>query len=189
VISQTRDHDICIIGGAGHVGLPLALVFARAGRRVLIYDLNRAAIETIKSGTMPFIEYGAEPLEAALRDGLLAFSSRLATSLEPMVVVAVDASRRISELAARPARPVQEHRFPLDPQTIISAARFSLRRWHVLGPCRRTAGRGTWYCPERIAQGYAIASSTSSRSWCPAARRRRSIGRPRSSGDCALSSG
>ena len=24
------DVDVCIIGGAGHVGLPLALVFARA---------------------------------------------------------------------------------------------------------------------------------------------------------------
>ena len=72
----SRDYDICIIGGAGHVGLPLALVLARAGQRVLVHDLNQAAVDTIKSGTMPFIEYGAEPLlEAALRDGGLAFSS------------------------------------------------------------------------------------------------------------------
>src|SRR5262245_11047385 len=73
---STRVHDICIIGGAGHVGLPLALVFARAGLRVLIYDLNKATMDTVKSGTMPFIEYGAEPLLAsALKEGRLAFSS------------------------------------------------------------------------------------------------------------------
>src|SRR3954465_12723109 len=72
----TRHHDICIIGGAGHVGLPLGLVFARAGQRVLIYDLNQKVMDTIKSGTMPFIEYGAEPLlAAALKAGTLEFSS------------------------------------------------------------------------------------------------------------------
>src|ERR1700680_5041481 len=75
-MAHQRNHDICIIGGAGHVGLPLALVFARAGQRVLVHDLNRAALETIKGGTMPFIEYGAEPLLAsALRDDRLVFSS------------------------------------------------------------------------------------------------------------------
>ncbi|PYR36988.1 MAG: nucleotide sugar dehydrogenase, partial [Acidobacteria bacterium] len=90
-MSPQRDFDICIIGGAGHVGLPLALVFARAGKRVLIHDLNQAAMDTIKAGAMPFIEYGAEPLlAAALGDDRLHFSadardiSRAAT-----VVVAV----------------------------------------------------------------------------------------------------
>jgi UDP-N-acetyl-D-mannosaminuronic acid dehydrogenase len=42
-----RDYDICIIGGAGHVGLPLALVFASAGQRVIIYDLNTAVLAQI----------------------------------------------------------------------------------------------------------------------------------------------
>ena len=71
-----RDVDICIIGGAGHVGLPLALVFAAAGQRVIIYDLNADALKQIAGGTMPFIEYGAEPLlQAALRDQRLLFSS------------------------------------------------------------------------------------------------------------------
>jgi len=53
------DVDVCIIGGAGHVGLPLALVFARAAKRVMIHDLNRAAPDTVRSGRMPFIEHVA----------------------------------------------------------------------------------------------------------------------------------
>ena len=36
--------DICVVGGAGHVGLPLSIVFATKGRRVLIYDINPKTI-------------------------------------------------------------------------------------------------------------------------------------------------
>src|SRR5437868_853088 len=69
------SHDICIIGGAGHVGLPLALVFGDVGQRVMIYDLNQQAMDQIRSGVMPFIEYGAEPLlAAALREERLDFT-------------------------------------------------------------------------------------------------------------------
>jgi UDP-N-acetyl-D-mannosaminuronic acid dehydrogenase len=50
-----RDQDICIIGGAGHVGLPLALVFADAGQRVIVYDVNEPALEKVRRGTMPFV--------------------------------------------------------------------------------------------------------------------------------------
>ena len=73
-----HDHDICVVGGAGHVGLPLALAFAAARQRVLIYDLNTKVMEQIRGGAMPFVEYGAEPLlEQALRDDRLTFSSRV----------------------------------------------------------------------------------------------------------------
>ena len=53
---------ICIVGGAGHVGLPLALVLADEGFTVDILDINAEALETINAGRMPFIENGAEDL-------------------------------------------------------------------------------------------------------------------------------
>src|SRR5271154_1818411 len=69
--------DICVVGGAGHVGLPLSLVFARKGQRVLIYDVNESVMETIRGGRMPFLEEGAEPvLREVLSKGLLTFTSR-----------------------------------------------------------------------------------------------------------------
>ena len=34
-------YDLCVVGGAGHIGLPFALVFARQGLKVLIYDINQ----------------------------------------------------------------------------------------------------------------------------------------------------
>ena len=54
--------DICVVGGAGHVGLPLSIVFAAKNQRVLIYDLNQKSMDVIRSGRMPFMEHGAEPL-------------------------------------------------------------------------------------------------------------------------------
>ncbi len=47
--------DICVVGGAGRVGLPLAIVLAGKGKRVLLYDINAAAIDKIRQGRMPFL--------------------------------------------------------------------------------------------------------------------------------------
>src|SRR5712691_12658926 len=68
--------DLCIVGGAGHVGLPLGIVFANHGLRVLLYDLNQNTLQKIKEGIVPFSEKGAEPLlRKALDAGTLTVSS------------------------------------------------------------------------------------------------------------------
>lgn len=75
---KSHDIDICIVGGAGHVGLPLSIVFASKNLRVLIYDTNEAAMDAIRNALMPFLEQGAEPLlRDVLAKGLLAFTDRL----------------------------------------------------------------------------------------------------------------
>ena len=38
-------YDICVVGGCGHVGLPLAITFAKRGLNVSIYDINERAVE------------------------------------------------------------------------------------------------------------------------------------------------
>lgn len=68
--------DLTVVGGAGHVGIPLVLAFAEAGLTVNINDLNEATLATLRSGKLPFIEYGAAPLlTKALADHRLIFSS------------------------------------------------------------------------------------------------------------------
>ena len=44
------DLDVVVLGGGGHVGLPLSLVLARAGLRVGIFDTNARTIELIQAG-------------------------------------------------------------------------------------------------------------------------------------------
>jgi UDP-N-acetyl-D-mannosaminuronic acid dehydrogenase len=59
--------DVAIIGGCGRVGLPLALTFADSGLRTVIYDINRAAVEQVRRGSMPFTEeHAPEMLRRAL---------------------------------------------------------------------------------------------------------------------------
>ena len=33
--------DIAIIGGAGHIGLPLGILFANKGKKVVLYDKDK----------------------------------------------------------------------------------------------------------------------------------------------------
>ena len=46
----------------GHVGLPFAILLAAVGKKVIVYDLFRKAIETVSQGRMPFKEEGAEEI-------------------------------------------------------------------------------------------------------------------------------
>ena len=59
-----------IVGGCGHVGLPLAVAFA-AHHRVFIYDVDRAAVEQVRGGKALFRDEGLdEDLAKALAQGL-----------------------------------------------------------------------------------------------------------------------
>ena len=53
------DRDVVVIGGCGHVGLPLALAFADRDAKVAIYDVSEAPVGTVNAGRMPFAEPGA----------------------------------------------------------------------------------------------------------------------------------
>jgi UDP-N-acetyl-D-mannosaminuronic acid dehydrogenase len=158
-----RDVDICIIGGAGHVGLPLALVFAHAGKRVMIHDLNAAALDTIRRGVMPFIEYGAEPLLAeALGDNRLVFTSDNADVVrarDVIIAVGTPVDEYLNPKLRALLDLVDSLRPYLDPEQtiIIRSTVFPRTCRHVHRLLSRSGG--AWnvaYCPERIAQGFAI---------------------------------
>jgi UDP-N-acetyl-D-mannosaminuronic acid dehydrogenase len=71
--------DICVLGGAGHVGLGFSIVLASKGKRILILDINTEAMDSIQKGNMPFLEYDAEPmLKEVLASKKLLFSSNVA---------------------------------------------------------------------------------------------------------------
>src|SRR4028118_386908 len=70
-------HDVCVIGGGGHVGLPFALICADSGLRTVIYDVDSAKVRQIRDGVMPFAEEGAEEmLPRVLASGRLTVEDR-----------------------------------------------------------------------------------------------------------------
>jgi len=54
--------NVVVVGGCGHVGLPLGIVLASHGLSVSLLDIDAAKVKTINSGIMPFREDGAEPV-------------------------------------------------------------------------------------------------------------------------------
>jgi len=61
-LAAMHDLDAVIVGGCGHVGLPLALSLADCGYKVGINDIDQAKIEMVRAGQVPFRETGAEAL-------------------------------------------------------------------------------------------------------------------------------
>ena len=125
IVTQTNgpfDLDVVVVGGCGHVGLPLAIGFASRGLRVGIYDINDEAVALVNSGQLPFQEPGAQPvLEKVLSDGLLAASRpRGHPRAEPVVVVI--------------GTPVDEHLNP-DPHAVGRVARGARRRTSATASC------------------------------------------------------
>src|SRR5437588_11040423 len=63
---------LAIVGGCGHVGLPLGLAFARKGHQVDLVDTSADRVAQVNQGHMPFHEDDADALLAeSLRSGLL----------------------------------------------------------------------------------------------------------------------
>ena len=55
-------NKVCVVGGAGHVGLPLGLAFSSKGYDVSLIDKDKKNIKKINQAEMPFIEEGCSKL-------------------------------------------------------------------------------------------------------------------------------
>jgi UDP-N-acetyl-D-mannosaminuronic acid dehydrogenase len=157
------DLDLVILGGGGHVGLPLSLAFAASGLRVGVYDTNAATLARIGRGEMPFREDGAHEL---LREVLP--TGRLVLSADPGMVA------RAGRLIVVIGTPVDEFLSPsmtLFDRTVDQVAPHL--RAGTLVVLRSTVYPGTTayvtqafadrgvrvdvaFCPERIAEGHAL---------------------------------
>ena len=78
--------DVVVLGGGGHVGLPLSLSLAEAGLRVGVYDINDETLASIGQGEMPFLENGADELLARVLE-----SGRLELGSSPDMIGQADA--------------------------------------------------------------------------------------------------
>jgi len=83
-------YDVCIVGGLGHVGLPLGISFAQSGKRVVLYDIDKEAMDIVGQGKMPFMEKGAEEvLNDVLEKNLFVSSDKNVISDNYFVVIII----------------------------------------------------------------------------------------------------
>jgi len=155
--------DVCVVGGAGHVGVALALVLADSGFKTLILDINKAALETIAAGRLPFFEEGGEALlEKVLAGGGLAFSSD-AKSVAQATVVVVTIGTPIDEFhnpeVSNLTRCFDELMpYLRDDQTIILRSTVAPGTTTYVDNYLRRHGKKARlaFCPERVVQGKGV---------------------------------
>lgn len=155
--------DTAIVGGCGHVGLPLGISLAADGRNVLLYDIDQMAVDTINSGRIPFMEQDAQPvLERVVQEG------RLSATTDPALMSAAE------NVVVVVGTPIDDHLNP-DPAAVAVSLVELLPHFRdgqlivlrstvypgVTGTVERAmqeAGLSVdvAFCPERIAQGLAM---------------------------------
>jgi UDP-N-acetyl-D-mannosaminuronic acid dehydrogenase len=162
-VATEPNKRICIVGGAGHVGLPLALVLADEGFTVDILDTNDEALKTIKAGRMPFIESGAEDLlKRLLPTGRLTATSD-ASAVDTADIVICVIGTPVDEYLTPQAHTFYRVIGEISPhfqdgQTLILRSTVYpglSQRVHDLFHDRGINVHVT-FCPERIAQGHSI---------------------------------
>jgi UDP-N-acetyl-D-mannosaminuronic acid dehydrogenase len=155
--------DVVIIGGCGHVGLPLAVAFASRGLRVGIFDISEPAVARVNSAGMPFAEPGAEALlERAIAAGTLEASTDpaiVSTGEHVVVVIGTPVGEKLEPDQSAIPNALQSCAAHLCAGQILI-----LRSTVYPGVTARVekmvAGLGVdidvAFCPERIAEGKAM---------------------------------
>jgi len=163
-----RVTRIAVVGGGGHVGLPLSLVLAEHGFTVTVIDRDAVKIEALKEGRFPFVERGgAELLERAHKEEWkLTYTTDAGPAVSNAEVIVLTIGTPVDEHLNANVTDIFSCVDALVPhlrtdgnQTIV------LRSTIFPGTTERVAQRladrgfgsvGLCFCPERIAQGFAV---------------------------------
>jgi len=153
---------LVIVGGCGHVGLPLGIVFASCGINVTLLDIDNEKIDSVNNGRMPFREKSAEEILRSVVANLLVATADTSCLKEADAAIAVVGT------------PVDEHLNPTvtdlyrNLDSIIESLRedtlLVLRSTVYPGVTKlvyeriQSCGRRIHvaFCPERIAEGKAM---------------------------------
>lgn len=155
--------DLTVVGGAGHVGIPLVLALADAGLTVNVNDRNEAALAILSSGKLPFIEHGAAPLLARALEGRRLVFTSLPNGISRTGPVVITIGTPVDEFL----NPVQAQIQPCidsllphisDDQLLIlrSTVYPGTTDWLQDYLTRRGRKNRVAFCPERVVQGYGV---------------------------------
>ena len=155
--------DIAVVGGAGHVGLPLSLVLANRGYRTLIYDVDKRAVEKIKAGVMPFMERGGDALlHKMLQKKKIGFADH-PRELKAIPTIIITIGTPIDEFLNPSLKVIKNCLDNLIPyltrgQLLIlrSTVYPGVTEWVYNYLLKRGKRLKVSFCPERIVQGQAI---------------------------------
>jgi UDP-N-acetyl-D-mannosaminuronic acid dehydrogenase len=155
--------DVVVVGGCGHVGLPLALSLADCGYKVGIDDIDAAKVAQVKSGHVPFLESGAEALlKQLLPTGRLELESdpRSISRTDTIILVIGTPIDEFMNPSVRIFERVIDELLPHLKNGSLIVLRSTVFPGTTDSVALRLRDAGVEadvvFCPERIAEGYAL---------------------------------
>ena len=154
-------YQVCVVGGCGHVGLPLAITFADCGLRTAIYDINEKALARVARGEMPFLERGAAPkLKKTLKNKKLLVSDNpgvISESEHIIIIIGTPIDEFLNPRLQDIHRTLKELQQYLRPgQTIILRSTIYPGTTRLVKNLVKNKNIKVAFAPERVAQGYAM---------------------------------
>lgn len=156
-------YKVSVIGGAGHIGLPFSCFMQNMGYKITIIDIDSTALNQIRLGRAPFFEEGLDvALEEALKKGLILESTFDNLKQSDYIVLTIGTSSNIKDKKL--------FKKIVDDLILKSKAGSNLilrstidnESFNYLKKNQKLKDKEIKfaYCPERIAEGYALEEIT-----------------------------
>ncbi len=160
--ASLTQRKIAIIGGCGHVGLPLGIKFAIAGAQTTLIDIDKAAVARVNSGNFPFLEVdGDSQLRQALKCGLRATDQPQAaqTADTVLIVTGTPIDQHLDPVLSDLLQVFEEYEAIFSPGALV-VMRSTLFPGTMGHLHQRVQHQGIdirlAFCPERVSQGQAL---------------------------------
>ena len=156
-------YDISIVGGCGHVGLPLGIAFADRGQKVALYDINKPVIDKVNSSIVPFKENEAEQVLARVikSKNLIATNDPkvIADSKTVILVIGTPVDEHLNPKVNEIIRAVKEIQdYIKDDQLLVMRSTLTPGVTDKVKAYLEKQSKKTLvaFCPERIVEGQAL---------------------------------
>jgi UDP-N-acetyl-D-mannosaminuronic acid dehydrogenase len=159
---MNQPQKLVIIGGCGHVGLPLGIVFADCGLNVVLLDIDEQKIACVNSGKMPFMEKSAEELlQRVVGKNLVATSdnSCLRDADVAVAVVGTPVDEHLNPTVTALYRSIDSiiDKLPSGALLVLRSTVYPGVTKLVYDRVQRVGAKiHVAFCPERIAEGKAM---------------------------------
>lgn len=151
--------DIAVVGGAGHIGLPLSVFLQNKGNNVLVIDPNTEYVSLAEKGSPPFVEKSFKPnLKKSLLNGLKFTNNIEKIKSKDYIIVTIGSSSDKKDIKLFDNLMNEVINLSKNNTKIILRSTLSLETFKSLKKNKQIKSKNLKiaYCPERIAEGLAF---------------------------------
>ena len=150
--------DIAIIGGAGHIGLPLGLLLANKKKKVILYDKNKINLNLIEKSKLPFMEKNGLKLLKKNKKRIFPTSNKKLLENAKIIIICIGTPVKNSKpdlkfffKVFREIKPfLNPKKLLIVRSSIYPGSIYKIQKY--LGKKYKNIS----YCPERVVQGESI---------------------------------